>query len=304
MDRLHEMVTRTLHPGARLTLVFAAVSTLGLVWCFAFGGQDTPISYAIYAFSAYALVAVVVSCVGPARRTLGRLRGNRPVALLTGNETLRAGAGGAWSVLYDLAYAAFVLVTGLHYDSLWAVAVAAYHVAIAGLGLSLALGLRRARVLADDARCVHDLRLVRRCGVLLAIMALVLAWVMGIMVAHGQAWVYDKVVVITLATFTFVSLAMAIVSIVRVRRVERTSLVASRSVALSKALVQLFFLETTMIAVFGPDAQQFRLVMEGVTGAVVFALVVAVAVALVVYASRALAASGEPGSGGSGGQPE
>ena len=126
-------------------------------------------------------------------------------------------------------------------------------------------------------------------------MALALTFVMGQMVAHGRVWVYSREVVISIATFTFVSLGLAIASIARVRRVERPSLVASRSVALSKALVQLFFLETSMIAVFGPDTERFRLVMEGITGAVVFTAVIAIAVALVVWATRRLERDKVPG---------
>ena len=44
------------------------------------------------------------------------------------------------------------------------------------------------------------------------------------------------------------------------------------------------------------EAPQFRLVMAGITSVVIFAAVVAIAVVLVVYASRALAASKGTGS--------
>lgn len=287
-----DALQRALHPHPAAALVLVLVSAAGLAWCFLLGGEGHPLSYALYALSAYALAVCVVAAVPGLRVAYGRIMGNAHVARVAEDEALRAGAAGVWAVLFDVAYAAFTLATGFAYNSGWAIAVALYHVAIAGIGFVLAFGLVRAGRSDDSAqRTARELSVARTCGVLLAVLALALSGVMFQMVAGRQAWVYDIIVVIASATFTFVNLGFAIKGAVQVRKVQRPALVASRATTLSKTLVQLFFLETTMIAVFGVESgETFRFAMEAATGAAVFLLVVTIAVMLIRYATRRLSA--------------
>lgn len=285
-----DVLQRVLHPHLAVTVALVLTSAAGLAWCFLLGGEGHPLSYAFYALSAHALVVCVVAAVPSLRVAHSRVVGNRHVARVAEDEALRAGAAGVWAVLFDVAYAAFTLATGFAYNSGWAIAVALYHVVIAGIGFVLAFGFALAGRLDNAAqRSKRELSMVRTCGVLLAVLALALSGVMFQMVVGRQAWVYDTIVVITSATFTFVNLGLAIKGAVQVRKVERPALVASRATTLSKTLVQLFFLETTMIAVFGAEgAETFRFIMEAITGAVVFLLVVAIAIMLIRYASNRL----------------
>lgn len=287
MGKLRDWGARALHPPARALGAFVAATVLGMVWCFVLGGEGSPLSYAVYAFSAYTLVAAVVAGVPFLRTAWGRLAKTRLVAPFVESEGLRAGASGAFAVVYDVAYAAFVLVNGFRYDSGWAVAVALYYLAVAGIGFAVAFGLQRARKLGEARRRRRELELMRQCGVLLVVMALALSGVMVQMIRDRQAWVYSDIVVIAIATFTFVGLALSLRSAVQIRKAGSASLVATRATSLSRTLVQLFFLETTMIAVFGDD-EAFRFQMEAATGAVVQLLVLAAALALIVSATRRL----------------
>ncbi len=121
-------------------------------------------------------------------------------------------------------------------------------------------------------------------------LAFVLSGVMVEMIAERKADLYGTVAVIAIATFTFVSLVLSIKSLAQVRRVERPLLVASRAVSFSEAVVKMFFLETTMIAVLGADQESFRFVMEAVSGAACFVLVMIAAVVLIVFSARRLRA--------------
>lgn len=287
MARVRETIRRVFHPKMSILVAIVLVTIVGEIWCFALGGEGTPLSYVVYLFSAYALAVVVIALIKPIRRLWKRIASARLIAPIVESEALRGGAVGVWSVLFDLAYAVVVMVNGYRSDSNWAIAVALYHIAIAAVGFSLAFGFARARSLAEGPRVKRELSMVRSCGVLLALMAFALSGVMIQMVVNRQAWEYSEVVVIAYAAFTFVNLSLSIRSAILVRRAGRPSIVASRAISLSKTLVQLFFLETTMIAVFGEGDESFRFTMEAATGSVVIVLVIAIAIALVVYAIRA-----------------
>lgn len=287
MGKAREPLARLLHPRLPVLLACIVATVAGMIWCFLLGGEGSAPAYAIYLFSAYTLVVTVVALVPLARAAWARIVRTRLVAPFVESEGLRAGAAGAFSVVYDLAYAAFVLVNGLRYDSGWAVAVALYYIAVAALGFVVAFGLQRARKLGRERRRLRELSLMRQCGVLLAVMAVLLAGVMVQMVRDRQAWVYGDVVVITIATFTFMSLALSLRSVAKIRSASSASLAAARATSFSKTLVQLFFMETTMIAVF-EGSEDFRFLMEAITGAVVLVLVLCAALALIAYATRSL----------------
>ncbi len=278
---------RLFHPSAALMVILICVSSAGLAWCVFGDAFNTPLAYIIYFVSSYTLAVVIVALVPIIRRLWVKLAATPLVAALMGSEALRGGAAGTWSVLFDLGYAALVMATGFHYNSNWAVAVALYHVVVAALGFSMATGFARTYKLPKKERSQREISMIMRAGILLALMAVLLFGVMYQMVAHRQAWQFDHIVVIAYALFTFINLTVAIRGVVLVRHVERPSFVASRAIGLSKTLVQLFFLETTMIASFGKGSESFRFTMEAITGGAVFTLVLLIAISLVVFAMRA-----------------
>ena len=278
-----------LRPPTWAVAVLACLGAAGLAWCIFCDGFGTPPAYVIYLVSTYALIQAVILIVRAVRPLVDRARQTRYLGAFLGDESLRSTLGGAKSVVYDLLYAGVVMFTGLANDSGWAIAVSLYHVAIAAIGLLLALGFRHAHALADDERRSYELRMVRNLGLLLFAMAAVLAGMMVMMVKDGRTWIRSDIIVIAIATFTFITLTSAIISAAKVRRVERPALVASRGIALSRALVQLFFMESIMIATFkktDSGHELFRIAMEGTTGALVFFAVLAIALSLVLYATR------------------
>lgn len=280
-------------PPFALALLVAA-SVAALAWCFLLGGAGTPLSYAAYALSAYALTAVSVAFVPCVRRVWNRLLRNERVARLVGDEGLRATLAGGWSAVYDLAYVAFALAAGLYYDSSWAVAVSLYHVAVAAVGFSVAWQLHKIAKHSGDGRELREAETLRNCGAVLLVLALALAGVIAQMVFQRQAWVYHQIVVIGLAAFAFTGFSVSLSGLIRIRRASSPALMASRAIGFSKALVQVFFLETTMIAVFG-GGEAFRFAIEAATGSVVLAAVAGIAVKLVVSGSKRRAALGGGG---------
>ena len=284
-DSVRKALYKALHPHPIVIVVLVVASAVLLVWCFAFGGEGTPLSYAAYLLSSYALVVAVIGLIPVFRRlpkTVKRLPG---VSRLAGDEGLRVALSAAWSIIFDLAYAGFTLVTGLVYDSSWAIAVALYYVALAGVGFATVWELRRISKLPEQDVRNREERMARACGIVMLLLTLALSGVMVQMVLDRKAWVYDDIVVIGQATFVFVSFGMTIKSVVLIRKLDNLALSVSRVVSLSKALVQMFFLETTMIATFDGD-ERFRFVVEAATGGIVFLGVIAIAAGLIYVGAR------------------
>ena len=285
VDSVLRTLRKALHPHPIVIVALVGVSTALLVWCFACGGKGTPLSYAAYLLSSYALVVAVIGLIPVCRRlpeTVKRLPG---VPRLANDEGLRVALSASWSIFFDLAYAGFTLVTGLVYDSSWAVAVALYYVVLAGVGFATVWELRRISKLSEQGVRAREAHMARMCGAVMLLLALVLSGVMVQMVINRKAWVYGDIVVIGQATFVFISFAMTIRNVMQIRQLDSLSLSVSRAVSMSKALVQMFFLETTMVATFG-GSEEFRFVVEATTGGIVFLGVVSIAVWLIYVGIR------------------
>ena len=284
-DSVRKALHKALHPHPALIAALVAASAALLVWCFAYGGRGTPLSYVAYLLSTYALAVAAIGLVPVFRRlpeTVKRLPG---VSRLVGDEGLRVALSAAWSILFDLAYAGFTLATGLIYDSGWAIAVALYYVVLAGVGFATVWELKRISKLPEQDVRAREEHMARACGIVMLLLALALSGVMVQMVVHRQAWVYSDIVVIGQAASVFVSFAMTIRSVAKIRQLDSLALSVSRAVGMSKALVQMFFLETTMVATFG-GGEGFRFVVEAVTGGIVFLGVIAIATGLIYVGVR------------------
>lgn len=123
-------------------------------------------------------------------------------------------------------------------------------------------------------------------AVLLGGASLALSGVATQIVRDGYGSDYPGMLIYVAAMYAFYSLTIAIVNTVKYRRFHSPVLSAAKAVNLTTALVSIFNLETAMIAQFGSDQVQFRLVMTACTAFAVCAIVLGAAVFMVVSSSR------------------
>ena len=62
MERLKEIWNKLLHPGVPVMILCVLAGAGLLVYAFGFAGEDSPVSYGAYVFSAYALLVRLCQC--------------------------------------------------------------------------------------------------------------------------------------------------------------------------------------------------------------------------------------------------
>ena len=91
---------------------------------------------------------------------------------------------------------------------------------------------------------------------------------------------------ISIATYTFYKIIMAVANMVKVRKTRSPVLIAIRNIGTADALVSMLTLQATMLASFqgngGLDANR----MNAVTGMVVCVLILALGVSMIRYAFK------------------
>ena len=123
-------------------------------------------------------------------------------------------------------------------------------------------------------------------GILLLVLNFALTGVILLTIAQDTARRYSEIVVISIATYTFYKIIMAVVNMVKVRKMQSPVLITIRNIGVADALVSMLTLQATMLASFqgkgGLDANR----MNAVTGMVVCVLILALGVSMIRYAFK------------------
>ena len=123
-------------------------------------------------------------------------------------------------------------------------------------------------------------------GILLLALNFALTGVILLTIAQDTARRYSEIVVISIATYTFYKIIMAVVNMVKVRKTQSPVLITIRNIGVADALVSVLTLQATMLASFqgkgGLDANR----MNAVTGMVVCVLILALGVSMIHYAFK------------------
>lgn len=282
MELWRRVLHKLLFPGRCWVALADVLGGAALGLTFLVFGEAHPFAYVSYLFSTYALtisVAAVTPLFSAVRRQLHRV----PLAhrYLT-DRYFKVRAGLVLSLCVNLCYGGFKLVCAVLYASFWDGALAVYYVLLCALRVYL---IRQMPAGGEERDPVRELRDYRATGVFLFGLDLALSGVVTQVVQDGYGSNYPGMLIYVAAMHAFYSLAMAAVNAVRYRRFHSPILSAAKAVGLTTALVSMFNLETAMLAQFGADQEEFRLLMTACTACAVCAIVLGTAAFMVISAS-------------------
>lgn len=255
--------------------------------------DGTPLAYAAYPLSAYALVVVCAAVPDAVRWLRYIIHHNRLVYKLLSiplgerfvrDDMFRAGLGLYRSLFINLLYAALKLGAGIAFRSVWFTALGVYYLLLAAMRYLLQ---RRVDWRAKVRDIPWELRRCRTCGIVLLLMTQALAGIVILMVLQRGGYNYPGLLIYGMALYTFYAMTIAVINVVKFRRKGSPVLYAAKALNLVAALVSMLALETAMITEFGGD-EAYRRCMVGTTGATVCAATFALAVVMIVRSTRGL----------------
>lgn len=282
MEKCKRLLTKLLFPPAVFTGLFVPAAAALLIYTSIRESAESPVTYASYFLSAYALTLVCVRAPALWRKAKAVKQENKYISLYTSDAGLRVKLSLYGSLAMNCAYALMQLWLGFVNHSVWFYALSGYYVLLGVTRFFLLKEARKNRFGQDKGR---EYRLYRLCGVLLAVMNLVLGAIVFYIVVQNRGFRYHPILTIAMAAYTFFSFTLAIVNMVRYRKYESPVMSAAKAVNFAAALVSMLSLETAMLTAFGQEQDAFfRQVMTAGTG---FAVVLAVLVMAVYMIARA-----------------
>lgn len=284
MEKFRKILIKLLFPHIALFLFIVPIAAAALIYTFAFGSQDDIITYISYFLSAYALTIV---CARAPRIIKGLCRlktENKYVVRYTTDAGLRIKISLYCSLMVNILYAMLQLMSGFYYHSIWFYALSGYYALLAIVRFFLLKDVRRS-ALGEDR--LSEFKRYRFCGIILLLVNMALAIIVTYIVWQNRGFAHNEILTIAMAAYTFFSMTMAVINVVKYRRHESPVMLAARSINLTAALVSILSLETAMLTAFGSsDDPQFRQIMTACTGSAICLIVLVMAIYMIVRSSK------------------
>ena len=275
MKRALTVLGKILHPPKWVLFTAPPLVFAALIYIFAVGQNDSAPAYLIYGLSAYCLTIVVLPLpslirnarAGVMRRINGTAFGGRYVNDLV----FRGSVGICQGMTMNFLYVLFRIVVGIRYASVWSVSMAVYYLVLGILRLSLILSYRR-RVETDELRCY------RRTARLLFLLNIPMGGMILLMLLTNAGYPYPGYVIYLSAMYTFYTMIVSVINLARFRRLGSPILSAAKVLNFIAALMSVLGLQTAMIAQFSTESDDFRRLMNALTGGAVWIAVILTAV--------------------------
>lgn len=216
----------------------------------------------------------------------------RAISLLTKTETGRKIASdqryriilfAAAAFVFNLLYALYHCILGIMNHSLWFISLCAFYGILATTRFSAVLCERNHHeLLSDDT----EIFVIKFSGILLALLSFVLATVNYISLSQNIASRHEEIIMITIATYTFYKITMAIVKAIKHPKNSSPLLCALRNISYAEVATSVLTLQRSMLVSFGRiNAKQIHF-MNSITGAAVCLFVLILGLSMITKSKK------------------
>lgn len=276
-------------PHVAVLFLLLPAGTAALVYAFIALDESDPRRIAAYVLSFYTLLVWCMrlpALIGAVRRIRSS---NRHAQRWLTDARLRINVTLSANVLWNGAYGALQLGLGIYHRSFWFYSLAGYYFLLAFMRFFLVRYSLRHRPRENMARELHH---YRTCGWVFLGMNLALSGMMLFMIRENRMMRHHEITTIAMAAYTFTSLTMAIINVVRYRRYQSPAFSATKSVSLASACVSMLTLEATMLTTFSGEGMtpQTQVLFLALSGGAVSVFMITMAIYMIAKSNQRLRA--------------
>ncbi len=286
MEKWKKMVKALLFPHIAVLWILLPIAIIFLVYSMVVLGEENPISIASYVLAFYTLT--VWCCRIPnIIAWFKNIKSNQYVQLWTGDVQLRMNVSLFGGFVWNAVYAVFQLCLGIYHHTFWYYSLAGYYLFLGVMRFSLASFIRTHKPGEDRPA---ELKRYRNCGIVFLLLNLALTLIIFFMVYWNRTFHHHQITTIAMAAYTFFSFTMAIINIVKNRKIGSPVYSASKAISLAAACVSMLTLEATMLTTFGDGSMSLltRKIFLGATGGAISAFIIGMAIYMIVRATKRL----------------
>jgi len=279
VKRAWTLLERLLHPPKWVLLTLPPIVFAALAYVLLKGKSSMP-AYMIYCMSAYCLTIWILPLPRLFRKAkanmIHRLTGTVFGEKYIGDLAFRGSVSICQGMMVNFLYVVFRIFVGIRYASVWFLTMAIYYLLLGIMRLSLILSYRN-RGVKSELHCY------RRTAWLLFLLNIPMGGMTVLMVLTDSGYSYPGYVIYLSAMYTFYTIILAIVNLVKFRKLGSPILSAAKILNFVAALMSLLGLQTAMISQFSTEGEDLRRMMNALTGGGVWFSVILIAVYMLLH---------------------
>lgn len=288
MKRIKDNLSRWTRPGKVWSIILVILAIGLTVFTLSWEENDPAVTYISYGISAYALIVLIVAATDGGRKMSFIIRQNPLISRYLNDARLRARISLYQGLFINSLFAVFHVLASWIYTSLWFAAVASYHIILSVMRfLLLRSEQMKSKLETDKEKIAHELQRYRLTGRLLFALNIAMVGMMVQMIEKNKGIHSLGLAIYVFAIYAFYSLTVAIINMVKFRKMDRPILSAAKMLSVAGALMSILALQSAMMTQFSEDPMLQRY-MNNITGTGVSLIVITIAVSMVIRANRAL----------------
>ena len=185
------------------------------------------------------------------------------------------------TLIYNVSYSILQFCLGIYNKSIWYLALSGYYIILAVIRFFL---FRYIGSNTPGENLRKELYRYLISGFMLLLMNLAISAMTFFIIFRNNITAQHEIITITMATYTFTSFTMAVINIIKYRKLRSPVFSACAIISLAEACFSMLTLEATMLQTFGKNTttQSFNTVMLILTSAAITVFTVITSVYMVV----------------------
>ena len=274
-----------LFPHIAIMIMLIPIATVFLVYSMVFLGTGSVAAIIAYVIAFYTLTVWCIKVPYLIRFFKNFKDENKYAQIWLKNTRLRVNVSLYGSLIWNTAYAVFQLGLGFWHHSFWFYSLAGYYIALAVMRFFLVQYTSKHK---PGERMKEELVKYRACGIVFLLINITLSAMVFFMIYWNRTFNHHEITTIALAAYTFTSLAVAIMNVIKYRKYNSPVFSASKAISLAAACVSMLTLESTMLTTFSDGTMKLttRRIMLGATGGVISVFIIVMAIYMIVQSNK------------------
>ncbi len=187
----------------------------------------------------------------------------------------------------NMAFALFKIITGVLYRSQWLLAMAGYNSILSVMSFLILYQEEIAKKSGTEMELRQkDLRSYQACGWLMMLLNIAISVLVGIVVVENHTISYPGIMIFGIATYTVYCFTIAVINVVKYRKLHNPMYSAVKRIDLAKALVSIFTMQVALITQFSEGGEFDAKLMNILTGVAICITINTMAAMMIAGAKR------------------
>jgi len=273
---------KLLYPKTHILLIGLLTIVVSLIYLIFFNGFDTNISYVLYLIMTYFLIVICIRMYNVAKFKINKIiDNNKYLRKYKNDHKLRYKISLFTSLILNIVYAIFKLLSGIVFKSFWFISFALYYFLLIVL---------RSNIAKEELKNNTDLKdefvEYKKTGIILLFTNVILTIIILIIVNQKIMNVYPDWMAITVAVYTFYLLFNSIYNLVKYRKYKSPLISSSKVINVITSLVSLISLEIILIPTFGGGQTEFFEIMVMATGGGIALIIIIISLYMIIKSTE------------------